>query len=288
MSERITIVIEPSDDHGGFLTVQDAMRQVLDFIEVATSAAKDDARLKFEWRLISATTNSPFTTVAEAVSTDPEWPDVDNDARVAKAAVAAAFASILEAGTVPDWFDEADEGRVRDLLRRNTNGIAKTIIALNDNDAPLVIVERRARAALERIGLRAAEAVLLEPDYSGEELGAVEGNVLEATTHYGKPALRIRDRLSRQKVLCVFEPSVADDIGGEYRWQEVWRGQRVVISGRLKRARNGLVTFVSAEQIRKIAPPELRPGDLVDRNFTGGRGAREYLDEMWEGEVGEN
>jgi hypothetical protein len=68
LAERVSITVESSLEHGGDLTVQDAMRQVLDFFDVVASAANDDARSGISWRLVSATTNSPYTAIAEAVS----------------------------------------------------------------------------------------------------------------------------------------------------------------------------------------------------------------------------
>lgn len=288
MAERITITVEPSEDHGGFLTVQDAMRQVLDFIEVVAAAASDDTRHKFEWRLVSATTNSPFTTVAEAVSIDPDWPDVELIARAAKSRAIMAFRDLLETGDLPGWVASESKDRVRSLLKRNTNGIGKTAIFYSEETVPLIFFERRARAALDRLEIADAERVARVPDLSGEELGSIEGNVLDATTHYGKPALRVRERLSGEKVVCVFDPELAELIGKTHNWGEVWGGQRVIISGKLKRSTTGVITFVSAEKMRKIQPHLIDESKLVDSSFTGGKGVRLYLDDLWDDLSGEN
>jgi hypothetical protein len=282
MAERITITIEPSDEKGGFLTVQDAMRQVLDFIDVVVAAASDDARSKFSWRLISATTNSPFTTVAEAVPEDPEWPDVELEAKHAKVRVTEAFQEILTEGRVPDWVGKDGQKRIESLLGRNMNGIAKTTIRITEGIAPVVVYERNARATLDKIE-RALRAETV--DYSGEELGSIEGQVLDVTTHYGKPALRVRSRLSDDKVLCVFDERAAD-IGEHHNWQEVWRGKRVILTGKLKRAPNGAVTFMTVEEVKSVEHSDAEPADFLDPTFTNGREVREYLDEIWNGKRG--
>lgn len=288
MSERLTIKIEPSAGHGGQLSVEDAMRQVLDFIEVVAAAANDDARQKFEWMLVSASTNSPFTAEAEAVSINPDWPVVDDYARLAKSRFNGAVRSAQETGEVPDWMPSSVYTKFQRLFERNLNGIGKTTYSLFADVPPIVIVERHARSALENMH-SVANSLRSDPkDLSGEELGSIDCVVLEAMTHYGKPALRVRDRLTDEKVICVFDETAADEVGGSHSWDAIWSGQRVIVSGLVKRNKFGIVTHVEAEDLRDVPTSSVRLSELADASFTGGKSPQSYLDEVWNGQLGED
>lgn len=285
MAERVTIIVEPNMEHGDVLTVQDAMLQVLDFIEVVVAAASDDARPKVGWKLVSATTNSPYTVVAEAFSFDPEWV-ADESAREAKARAGAALNGALS-GELPTWLDEKSTESVRRIYSRNLNGIGRTTIQFDGESSPLIIAERNARSALGQIQRVEAELRALVPDYSGVELGSIDGHVVDATTHYGNPALRIRDRLTGERIVCVIPQEIADEVGKDHDWRDVWSGERVRVSGRIKRNVSGAVTTITAESVTRIEPKKTALVDVTDSGFTGGKGAREYLDEIWDGPIGE-
>ena len=76
MSKSISITVHPSDFSGEFLTVADALHQVLDMIGTLEGIeAGDKAERKIVWRLTEAHTNSPpFTLTAEAFPRDPWKP----------------------------------------------------------------------------------------------------------------------------------------------------------------------------------------------------------------------
>lgn len=288
MAERITIIVEPSLEHGDVLTVQDAMYQVLDFIEVVAAAASDDAHPKVGWKLLSATTNSPFTAIAEAFSVDPDWPVIDQYAREAKSRVDGAFRTVSETGELPGWLAEGDRRRFERIFQRNLNGVGRTSCRFDDETAPIVIVERRARKTLEKIQHAEARRKAAAPDLSGEELGSIDGDVVEATTHYGRPALRICDRLTNARLICVIPADIAERVGREHDWRDVWSGQRVRISGRIKRNVAGDITLITADGVTEIKPEEVRINEVTDPNITGRKGVREYLDELWDGAIGES
>lgn len=69
MSERIKIVVEAPGSHIGVLSVQDAMRQVLDIFELMDSDGNSDEQIV--WNIISANKSNPLTLEAEAVSLVP-------------------------------------------------------------------------------------------------------------------------------------------------------------------------------------------------------------------------
>ena len=63
---QVTVIVRPSAAHPDVLSVQDAMRQVLDFFDLLTPEETDGGGLV--WNLTLASTNSPLTVVGEAVS----------------------------------------------------------------------------------------------------------------------------------------------------------------------------------------------------------------------------
>ncbi|HEX6991913.1 MAG TPA: hypothetical protein VF151_08500 [Gemmatimonadales bacterium] len=167
------------------------------------------------------------------------------------------------------------------LFRRNLNGIGKTSYRFEEEAAPVVVVERRARATLERINQAESQRRAKQPDLSGEELGSIEGFVTEALTHYGRPAIRIRDRLTGDKVICILPQETADRVGRAHDWREVWQGQRVLVTGRVKRSVSGSVSVVMADDVTEIAPPKRTIAEVSGLDVTGGRAPRDYLDELW-------
>ncbi len=78
--ETVTIVIYPSGADSDALTVSDAMQQVLDmFVLLAKAEVQKTGAQQVVWRLERASTNTPLTISAVAVSTDPTG-DVDQEA----------------------------------------------------------------------------------------------------------------------------------------------------------------------------------------------------------------
>lgn len=276
MSERITIIVEPSAGHGGVLTVDDAMRQVLDFIEMADVAKPHEVGDALKWMLASATTNTPFTAVAEAFSADPSLPSVDQEARQAKARLSSVFRSAEETGELPDWLGKSGRDRLVRIYERTLNGIGRTSILIDDY--PLIIVERTARSALRRIQNFAPQ----DEDLSGEEYGSIEARFIEATTHYGKPAIRVRERLSGDRVICILPDRAAQQVGESHSWSEIWQGRRALCVGRIKRDRFGAIASVTADDIQLMDDAVIDDlSGVYDSNFTCGQDEVEYLDDLW-------
>src|SRR5680860_220187 len=105
MSKSLSITVHPSALNGEFLTVSDAMRQVLDLVEtVERIEGAADGQRQIVWRLTEAHTNSPpFTVTASAFSLDPVV-SVGIEAERVTSLFAASMDSLLH-GNPPDWFD---------------------------------------------------------------------------------------------------------------------------------------------------------------------------------------
>ena len=258
------------------MTVQDAMQQVLDSIELVVASAIDDARPKFKWCLVSATMSSPFRTVAEAASANPqEWPDIELDAHQARERSYELLSAVLDDRALPDWTTSSIRKRLKVLLERNVNGASQADVVLLDNKAPLKLVTDRAEAALEVI----SHSEFAAEYWHSKNLGTIEGNVIETIKHYGKPAFKLLHRISGEKILCVIPNDRVEQIGTEHNWGEVWTGQRCVVSGAIERQGTGKITQLTVDEIHPVTVGEVDIDNIADP--TGGQSPQRHLGDLW-------
>ena len=279
---KIKVVVYPSGGADETLTVADAMQQVLDYFALLSKAeAKEPSSgVSVVWRLDSATTNSPFTVEATALSSDPEV-SVERQALLAKNALQDGLGLILRGEAKPVWMDAGAEELMRRILDRNMNGISRTDIVLDMDATPIVLDHRASRKAHIFLDLKAAEEAAQVEDLSRKEFGSVEGQATGLTTHYSKPALVIRERLSGRDVKCVLPTANADAIGAQHQWSEVWSNQRVIVSGVCHYEKTGNLIRVDAQEIIRVAARDVPIADLRDPNFSDGLTPQEHLDRLW-------
>lgn len=272
--ERVTVTVRSDLGEDGPLTVNDALRQVLDFFDLL-SAAQGTNEATVSWRLVSVSKSSPLQATAEPFAVVPGV-DVDMIARHAKVAVAAAIEEITSDGRVPAWMDSSARDTARRILMRNTNGVGRTDIKLNDQAPVIMLVQRTAYVGLATLQRTEAEIVANEPDLSRTEYGSIEGKVADATTFRRHAALRVRDRRTEAEVLCVLSDELAQKTAG-HLWREVWEGARIIVCGHIQYNRKGLPTSIQADDIVEVSPRELSYSEIIDPNFTGGLEPPEYL-----------
>jgi hypothetical protein len=253
MAKALSITVHPAPLSGEYLTVADAMRQVLDIVEGLESAESTDGSRQIVWRLTEAHTNSPpFTIVAEPFPLHPSLSVALQANRVASE-----FARTMEGllnGHAPDWLEKEFVRPVRRVLERNLNGVGKTDISI-EGEAPVSIVPQTAKlavVALDRLGIDKEAA---HRDWTRTEYGTVEGEVQSLTRWNGKPALVIEERLSGEDFTGVIDSELVERIGSEHTWREAWEGRRVFVTGAL---------HFNAESILKRADVL----DLVDVPWT--------------------
>jgi hypothetical protein len=276
--ERVTVTIRSSTGEEAPLTVQDAMRQILDFFDLLSAAGGEEGKV-VSWRLIAVSMTSPLSATAQAFSDAPGIL-AETVARREKNQLSNLFREITEQGDVPDWMDDATRAKARAFFNRNLNGIGRTDIKF-DEEAPLtVIVERSARTAIS--AFERSERVEAEDDLSRSEIGSVEGNVIRLETYHGQPAIRLQERLHGWQFPCVLSPPLADHIGHQHDWAEVWTGRRVQVSGQILFRAAGHIGRVYATEIKLIDERRLTYADISDPNFTNGLSARDYLNQLWE------
>jgi hypothetical protein len=276
MAERFKIVIQPSDLHPGILSVQDAMRQVYDVFDYLAVDSKE-----IVWKLVYASTNSPLTVEAEAISYDPQI-DVTVIARAQKARTAKEVHAMLK-GDEPSELSGTERLKVAErIFRRNTNGIGRTSIILNDARPPLVIEKGGAEVAIAAI-----EAHHIRANREHVEVGSIEGRLVSVETHYNKPAIHIKERSSGDGVRCVVTIGTARQIANDVNFEDVWSGRRVMVRGKIRYDKDGRIVQVDANQVERIFPrTDLTLSNLYDPDFTNGLDSDTYLERLREGELG--
>jgi hypothetical protein len=194
--ERITIKVSASGAHPDVLTIQDAMEQVLDYFLMLGTAPG------VEWRLVSASTNTPFSVIAEAVSLEPSV-DVSVVARAQKQALAKNLRDISE-GRIPSDPDFPIK-IARRALARNFNGIGVTEIDLEQGELIKLTpaISQQAVHALDH-----KPEALFDLPIVREEWGSVEGTLSDVATHHNVPAVRIIETRERVFVWCRLSPEL--------------------------------------------------------------------------------
>ena len=217
----------------------DSVRQLLALIDGLPTEGGE-----LDWRLVSLTLNSPLRAELRAFTpTGAEVPETH-----LAAAADGAFA-VLDATNDNDPAKAAralgpDDRRRLRLLIQPLKDRAGSVQVIIPGRPERIVRAERAQAAL---------AALSEPrKRRPPELGSVEGQILEATTYYGNPALRVRQFLSDQSVTCVFDKTMAERIGGAHTVAEVWSGRRVVVRGKINFDASGDPTIVHATDLRSL------------------------------------
>lgn len=277
MAKSVSITVHPSDLSGEYLTVSDAMKQVLDMIGALEGIEAGDAsERQIVWRLTEAHTNSPpFTVRAEAFPRDPQVSVKLEADRVAHL-YAVAVSSVLD-GNKPDWL-ESEPGRLlRRALKRNLNGVGHTDVIVEDEE-PIVIVPTTARIGI--VALDAGEDQADE-DLQRTEFGTIECQVIGLTRYYSSPAIIVVERLSHNKVVCVLTPKLAAELGPEHQWSEAWEGQSLRIGGKLAYGPDGKLKRVNVAFHETIEWADVPLSDLKTLDIIGGRTVQQHLDEFW-------
>jgi hypothetical protein len=278
---RISVTVRPPPDDDGLLRVDDALQQVLSFLRIAEEQKNLSVQPHedFEWRLVSATTNTPFTLVAVAVPLNPTV-DVTKPVGTTKALTAALIRGIARGDPVPGWMSAEGRAAVRDLFCRNANGIAQTIIDFEGVD--VVSIDQGVATAVAH----ALEPFSLEIDTPARTAhGEIDGRLVAVGRYRNKPALNLRTALYGT-VWCVLDGGLVEKWGDEQKISTVWQGKRLTVFGRLIYLAGGKLARVEAQNVRERDVPRIRIEDILDPDFTAGLDPVEYLDRLHEGELG--
>ena len=278
MPKSVSITVHPSGLSGEYLTVSDAMRQVLDLVGALEEVeAGSEGGRTIVWRLVEAHTNSPpFTVTAEAFPKDPQVSIAIEAGRVL-GLYSAAVSSLLE-GEKPGWLPPEASKLFKRALRRNLNGVGHTDISVND--APTVsIVPSRAMFAVEALERAEREE---NQDLSRIEFGSVEGSVIGLTKWYYSPALVFQERLSGAKIFCVLSADLAKQIGLEHNWLDAWDGRELRVSGEILYDAAGSIKRVNVSSIEEIIWANVPVHQLQEiKGYLEGKDIHSHINEFW-------
>jgi hypothetical protein len=279
MTEKLVISVDGSKEHPDLLTVQDVFTHVLELFQLVNESDPGTNEL-VQWRLVSASMNSPFTVVAEAMPTQP-GANIGPVAHRQKRAFQRNY-SELQRGRIPsDWANAKTRETVSRVLARNRNGIGTTTIDEGDGFAPVVITREEAEKVVA-----AGVAEQIAPKRTKEQVGSIEGRLIEVNTYHGKPAIRLTERKSGAEVWCIVPEAFQHEIAEHTSIEDVWRGSRVVVRGRIMYGFDGKISRVEAASVRRVEARSVSEEQISDKDFTGGLTVTEYLERLRDGSLG--
>jgi hypothetical protein len=279
VSQKLVISVDASEGGPELVTVQDVLTHVLDLFQLITESdpLNED---KVAWRLVSATMNSPFTVTAEAV---PRYPNIAVD-RVAASQVESFVSnySELRQGRIPlAWSGEKPRKTVSRLLARSRFLINHASIKSIDGP-PVADVEITPSIAAQ-VARETTPADL--PTVAKIQMGSIEGTLVQVQRYYQQPAIQIIERKTRQAVWCVVPEEFQHEISESTSVEDVWRGSRVLVKGKIHYGSDGKISRVAATSVRRIEPEVVLDDAIVDTDFTGGLSVSEYLEKFRDGKL---
>jgi hypothetical protein len=283
--ERLKITVHPLSSDGELLRVDDAMQQVIDYLKLLQEAehAMASPDESFDWRLESASTNSPFTIVAVAEAYNPTI-NVDAHARNVKSEFASGMRRLIKDRELPYWMSPEGLVIAKSIFARTQTGIGNTEIEIATGEK-LAIDRQEAEAGIRAIA--GVSAISVDGTDVGERVayGEIEGQMVAAGRNWNAPAIQIRSE-QYGFVWCRLAKELIERFGGEHKMSEIWEGKTVGVEGRLIYAVGGKLSRIEAKSIREIT--SALPIDLdsvLDPNFTSGLDPVEYLNKLHEGDL---
>ncbi len=275
------ITVQASADHPEVLDIRDAMQQVVDYFDLLTDQGQSD----IVWNLVFASTYSPFTAEGEPVdlrTNAPAYGQVRDHVEV----IERGFLRLQE-GQPPDADFPADKREIaKRILQRNLNCIGSTIITLGDG-AVYKIGPQQAEQYLAAInGEEDEEYDYLFSTFSRREFGSIEGRILDISTSYDEPAIKIREHRSGREIQCRVSGDARDEIERGLTAGDVWAHRRARVRGVINYDAHGKIVRVHEGRIAFIETRDTKLKDLHDPEFTGGLPAYKYIDRLRENELG--
>jgi len=282
--ERVTVTIRSSAGDSELLTVADAMRQILDFFELLASAGGSDSQ-SVTWQLVEISMKSPLRATAQAVSKIPGVL-AEPIARREKAALARSIHQVVNSEKFPDWMDLRSRESAKSLFERNTNGIGRTDIEFYEGSPPTIISQKTARDAVSHIERFEEEQKVKTEDLSRSEHGSIEAVMMDVTSHYGRPAIRVREWTTGDILVCVFSTELAQASGPQHTWSEAWSNRRLLLTGTLQFRKDGHLAQIRLDAFEVIDGKSLKFEDVAQPGFTGGLSPLDYIESWWEADFG--
>lgn len=245
--KTFSVTVYPDETKGEYLTVDDALCQVLDLIDALERTESPSGPRQIVWRLTEARTNSPpFTVVATPFPAKPDISIVLEAARTTNA-LTTDMRGLLMEGRVEGAAIIAAEP-LEQVMRRNIGRIARTEIIV-DGLPPISIGRQNAAIAQKALEDRKRNLATPVEDWTRTELGAVEGEIVGIKRYYGKPALQLIERISGAEVTVTLSDDLWKQVSPLHSWSEVWQGHRFQLTGLLYYGADGALKRAEIEEI---------------------------------------
>lgn len=283
MAEKITVKIRASGAHPDVLTVQDAMRQVLDIFELVSSGPNGAQGV--EWKLAHATTNSPLEITGEAVSFEPAV-DISVVARVQKNSTMEGLKAV-EQGHIPPpevWGEKRIE-IAKKIYQRNLNGIGATVVDF-EIGTPINITPAFADRAIKTLDRTRATNELYDLPHARTEIGSIDGTFGNLDSYRNHPAIAVNDRRTKRTVWCLLSEKLQAEFAAKADYEDFWKHSRVVVTGKIRYDENGKIVLLEATDVRKVESRRVSLKQIRDPDFTSGLSVADYLNRLREGTLG--
>ena len=275
------ITVEPSADHPGILDIRDAMQQVMDYFDLLT----DQGESNIVWNLVFASTNSPFTAEGSPVdlrTSAPAFGQVrDHVARIERG-----LARIQAGEPLDEDFPAEKKSVAVRLLKRNLNGIGRTHFDIGDGGSFEIGPQMAERSLAAIQGDGDEEYDYLFATFARKEVGAIEGRIVDLSTDYEEPSIKLREHRTGREIQCRISAEARDEIENRLTAGDVWTHRRARVRGVINYDPNGKIVRVYDGRIAFIDPSDVSAKDLRDPEFTGGLPAYEYIDKLRENDFG--
>lgn len=272
MPRRIKITVKPSSDHPDFLTVHDAMLQIADAFELL----RGENAAGYDWKLVTASTNSPFTAVGEIVTLPGAGPAIFASADLATFEAYQGLSDALDGDEAP----QLDSVVLKRFLARNLNGVGLTSIEPEDDG----FVSLSVTPTSARLGLEALKAAVpaVSPKRSR---GTLEGYLVDAGQFRRQPALKLKERVRGRIIWCRIPEDLQNQFAAETSLRDIWQNARVRIRGWIEYSSGGKVSGMTAEKIVHVRPGPISDSELFDRSFASGFDSTDYTDRLRDGDI---
>ena len=284
MARSVTFKISGRGAEDDAPSAEDFLRQfsdLVDILEGVEQAVAGGTKGDIEWRITSASRNSPLEIVVTPYSKE-FGVSIDDRVGVVTTAIASGLQAIDSGATQPPYFSEPVLGKLERMARRTLDGLAATNIDFGP-DLPAL---QMSRASALRISQN-LKSILSPNEKPYEEIGSIEGFFSGVERDgYGRPVLYLKHRLSGDKIKCLVSESAISEVGEE-RIATVYDRRRILVTGRIKYKSLGNIREVVADHVQVIQKKEGLPSieDIQDPNLTGGMLSEEYLERLRDGRL---
>lgn len=280
--EQLTITVEPIGTATALLNAEEALRHVLDVLKITDAAAASAGDRIFEWRLLRATTNSPFTVVAVAAPLIP-GALINEQVLAAKRIAARAFDELARGAPAPAWLSAKDADRMLAFYRRNAKGIDITKIDFGGEFGLKEVTQERALIAIPALEPPLGQGMGDIPARTVD--GELEGRMVAVGRYHNRPAFQMTTPLYGS-VWCVIPDDLVDQLGDEQTLSDVWKGKRVVAFGKMTFQKEGRLGRMNVVSFRQKEIPATDIANVLDGDFTAGMDPVSYLESLHGGTLG--